>query len=94
MRNCAGEVEDFGCGAGERERTGGAHEGRRRVELESRRFEAVKMADDKEIRRWVGDQLINLLGYNNPTTVSFVIGLGTEHRFLLSLGVIYSNPEF
>jgi hypothetical protein len=35
------------------------------------------MADDKETRRWVGDQLINLLGYNNPTTVSFVIGLGT-----------------
>ncbi|KAG0587933.1 hypothetical protein M758_2G172300 [Ceratodon purpureus] len=36
------------------------------------------MADDKETSRWVGDQLINLLGYNNPTTVSFVIALAKK----------------
>lgn len=36
------------------------------------------MEDDKATNRWVGDQLMNLLGYNTPTIVSFVIGLGTH----------------
>jgi hypothetical protein len=31
------------------------------------------MADEKETRRWVGDQLINFHAFNNPTVVLFVI---------------------
>lgn len=34
------------------------------------------MADEKETRQWVGDQLLNVLGLNTPTMVSFVIGIG------------------
>lgn len=38
------------------------------------------MAEDKETRCWVGDQLINLLGFNNPAIVAFVIGLAKKSR--------------
>lgn len=41
----------------------------------------VEMGDDKETRIWVGDQLHDLLGYNMPAIVSFVVGLG---KYLLS----------
>ncbi len=36
----------------------------------------VAMGDDKETMIWVGDQLHDLLGYNMPAIVSFVVGLG------------------
>jgi hypothetical protein len=36
----------------------------------------VAMGDDKETRIWVGDQLHDLLGFNMPAIVSFVVGLG------------------
>ncbi|XP_024374932.1 pre-mRNA-splicing factor ATP-dependent RNA helicase DEAH1 [Physcomitrium patens] len=38
------------------------------------------MADEKATRLWVGDQLMNLLGYNTPTTVSFVIGIAKKAK--------------
>ncbi|CAK9203293.1 unnamed protein product [Sphagnum troendelagicum] len=36
------------------------------------------MGDDKETRIWVGDQLHDLLGYNTPAIVSFVVGLAKK----------------
>lgn len=47
------------------------------------------MADDRETHRWVGDQLMNLLGYNTPTTVSFVIRLGTENHSFFALSRVW-----
>lgn len=45
----------------------------------------VAMGDDKETRIWVGDKLHDLLGYNMPAIVSFVVGLGKCFAlFLLS----------
>jgi hypothetical protein len=46
-----------------------------------RKLWVVPMGDDKETRIWVGDQLHDLLGYNMPAIVSFVVGLG---KYLLS----------
>jgi pre-mRNA-splicing factor ATP-dependent RNA helicase DHX16 len=54
----------------------------------------VAMGDDKETRIWVGDQLHDLLGFNMPAIVSFVVGLAKKASSAQQLVTDLQNNQF
>jgi len=47
-------------------------------------FLAVKMASDDNLKTWVSDKLMTLLGYSQPTIVQYTIGLCNSSKIILS----------
>lgn len=38
-------------------------------------FNAVKMGSESNLKTWVSDKLMTLLGYSNATVVQYIIGI-------------------
>jgi hypothetical protein len=52
------------------------------------------MASDDNLKTWVSDKLMSLLGYSQPTVVQYMIGLCNSSKIVLSPSEIILYNHF